>query len=1031
MQNWTDCPRCGTRRDPRLSSCPACKMATPNTNAASTGTPNQPVECPSCSCKNQYDAAYCQACGKPLTETVPNTPPQAPSDADRVLIELQDAVAPHYEVLERLGEGGMGTVYLARESAVHRLVAIKVLAPHLAANQVARERFRREALAAAALSHPNVVPLFVVGGTRSETPYMIMQYVEGQTLREWMDEHAEGAAESDARRILGELACALEAAHRHHIVHRDIKPSNVVLEKESGRVLVMDFGVSVAVLPQQEDDNDQLTATGVVVGTPKYMSPEQASGEAVTAASDVYSLGLLAYQLLTGDMPYSAPTPLGWLAAHVVETSPSVAKLRPDVSPDLALLVDRCLSKRPAERPSPQDIARGMLPSPTTELPWPPPGMRTLRARVRTCLRIGMASAALGLLLLLVIAFSPEPLYLEEGWWRAFAPISDIAGSTLGVRPQPQVESNAADFGLWRLALVLTAIGFLFALVTWAIRVNVLLTKVVRYRELGWRADTILDAAADHDSRSGLIREGQREFAVVDARKRDEMLKKRRAAMAALFASGVWGVVSILVWSLLVATGSIVDEGVGPFAGAVVVAITGIPFFLACTMAVHALRRERKMVGSLMLRISHSTKLFGDEPVSESGMTAWYAVSARGEAPAPCHGWVPALARTCRFAGNLVFGAGVLSLVSIAAASWVSSGFVQRMGPETAALAAAIDRVNADDPLGEARAIWQAYLPAPDPMQKGSELSALLLDTSGTLTPSYPFAPESVMEDAKPGNLSGTRLASWFAGNADYPRERVDALTQFGDHPRTAIFQALARAQEFQLVPRMSETRLAQHESVGDLPEFPAAIVRQAAYANALGALGGDVLGNAAEASERLGENLAFANRLLDDPQRLASRVAVGILQDLALLPLAALAERRGDSQEAEKLRRAAELTRELAFDPAWSRGAAGFAANPISMVTLEAMVQNHRILPEHGLEALFAALDGFCANPRELLNRVHPAREAAARSVLQTVLRVHVPQQMTAIRLARWRAATGLGGSGGTAIFTTFLKRLRSCMAV
>ena len=212
---------------------------------------------------------------------------------------LETALGQQYEIVRQLGRGGMGAVYLARERSLERFVAIKVLRPDLADAVEARERFRQEARIAARLSHPGILPLHTYGEVGGLW-YFVMGYVRGVTLAERLRTEGRLPA-AEAHRILSELADALECAHRNGIIHRDIKPSNILLEEQSGRAILADFGVS-----KVQDGREPLTNTGVLVGTPSFMSPEQALGAAdVDERSDIYSLGAVGYTMLAGREPFA------------------------------------------------------------------------------------------------------------------------------------------------------------------------------------------------------------------------------------------------------------------------------------------------------------------------------------------------------------------------------------------------------------------------------------------------------------------------------------------------------------------------------------------------------------------------------------------------------------------------------------------------------------------------------------------------------------------------------------------------------
>jgi serine/threonine protein kinase len=238
----------------------------------------------------------------------------------------------------------MGAVYLARERALERAVAIKVLPPDLAADGDSRERFKREARTAAKLTHPNIVPLHTFGDVDGIL-YFVMGYVHGESLGERM--RREGALPSDdTRRILAELAGAVDYAHRQGVIHRDIKPDNVLLDDESGRPMLTDFGVAKA-----SASGATLTELGAVVGTPHYMSPEQASGDRnLDGRSDLYSLGVMGYAMLSGRLPFEGDSFRDVIVQHISKEPPALRLLMPDVAPDLERAVTRCLAKDPSAR---------------------------------------------------------------------------------------------------------------------------------------------------------------------------------------------------------------------------------------------------------------------------------------------------------------------------------------------------------------------------------------------------------------------------------------------------------------------------------------------------------------------------------------------------------------------------------------------------------------------------------------------------------------------------------------------------------
>ena len=267
------------------------------------------------------------------------TRPDAP--VDPLFLEFQLALAGRYSIDRELGRGGMGIVYLAREVHLDRLVAIKLLPPDRAAQTPLRERFLREARVAAKLSHPNIIPIHAVE-ERDGFVFYVMAFVDGETLAQRVRLRGPLPG-SEATRVFREVAWALAHAHGQGLVHRDVKPDNILLESASGRVLVADFGIAAAT---------GAGGTDVVAGTPEFMSPEQALGGHIDARSDLYGLGATAFYACSGRFPFPGTTPTEILAKQVTEPAPPLASLGLPVPRKLALLVDRCLAKVPAERPA-------------------------------------------------------------------------------------------------------------------------------------------------------------------------------------------------------------------------------------------------------------------------------------------------------------------------------------------------------------------------------------------------------------------------------------------------------------------------------------------------------------------------------------------------------------------------------------------------------------------------------------------------------------------------------------------------------
>ncbi len=328
---------------------------------------------------------------------------------DRITV----AVGTQYLIEHEIGRGGMAVVYHATDLRLHRPVAIKVLPPDVAFNGDVRTRFIREAQTAAQLNHPNIVPIYSVDEQDGESlVYFVMAYVDGESLGVRLAR--EGAWSVDKTvRVLRDVADALAYAHARGVVHRDIKPDNILIDRASGRPMVTDFGIARAAAGET-----RLTVTGVAVGTPAYMSPEQALGEReVDGRSDLYSLAVVGYHMLAGDTPFKAANTPAMLVKHVSERPRPIRERRPEVPAYLALAIDRALAKRPEDRWAdaaefrdalagaqvssrghrlssvPQDLSPPLLPALSESpapvpamFPSPPPGLgkRELRHWYRT-----------------------------------------------------------------------------------------------------------------------------------------------------------------------------------------------------------------------------------------------------------------------------------------------------------------------------------------------------------------------------------------------------------------------------------------------------------------------------------------------------------------------------------------------------------------------------------------------------------------------------------------------------------------------
>ncbi|MEP6992205.1 MAG: serine/threonine-protein kinase [bacterium] len=272
--------------------------------------------------------------------------PLATAADDELRAHVERALTAHYELDCEIGRGGMGIVYRARDRRLKRQVAIKLLPPELAFRSEIKSRFLREAETAAQLSHPNIVPIYTVD-EQAGLVFFVMAYISGDNLAKRL--HERGVLTTDeTRKILRDVADALAYAHECGVVHRDIKPDNILLDAATGRPMVTDFGIARAM---DSGGDSRLTATGMAIGTPAYMSPEQAAGERdIDGRSDLYSLGILGYQMLTGEPPFTAGSTPAMLVKHISERPIPVQQRRSDVPTDLARSVMMLLEKDPANR---------------------------------------------------------------------------------------------------------------------------------------------------------------------------------------------------------------------------------------------------------------------------------------------------------------------------------------------------------------------------------------------------------------------------------------------------------------------------------------------------------------------------------------------------------------------------------------------------------------------------------------------------------------------------------------------------------
>src|SRR5262245_52136800 len=259
---------------------------------------------------------------------------------------LQTALGKQFTVGPLLGQGGFAVVFRARDHTLNRDVAVKVMDTAGAPSPLLTDRFVREAQTIARLEHPHIVPIYEVGQT-ADLLFIVMRCVDGPSLRQLLGTSASRRLSlRDAARVARQVADALAHAHADNVVHRDVKPDNILMDKR-GHVMVTDFGIAKAA---QAATAAPLTTEGMIMGTPQYMSPEQATGDPVDGRSDIYSLGIVLYQMLTGSPPFDGESSAKIIALQISAVPPDIRRVRSDVSPELAAVLDRMLAKDPAAR---------------------------------------------------------------------------------------------------------------------------------------------------------------------------------------------------------------------------------------------------------------------------------------------------------------------------------------------------------------------------------------------------------------------------------------------------------------------------------------------------------------------------------------------------------------------------------------------------------------------------------------------------------------------------------------------------------
>ena len=311
------------------------------------------MECAKCHTPLPDNSRFCFACG--ADQTGGGDPAATSGQISGLMTKLQRIVEGKYKIDRLLGKGGMGAVFLARDLALDRDVAIKVLPPDISQDDHVVKRFQQEAKTAAKLDHTNIIPIYRVeseGGLN----YFVMKYISGTSLEDLLEEKRPLPVD-EIQRVLWQAAVALGHAHTRGIVHRDVKPANIMFDHD-GKVMLTDFGISKALQAASG-----FTGTGMIIGTPHYMAPEQAKGQPVDGRADQYSLGVVGYRMVTGALPFGGDSIHTILYKHIFEDPPTVRSVRPDIPEFLSAAIHRAMAKEPGQRyASMEELATAIFP---------------------------------------------------------------------------------------------------------------------------------------------------------------------------------------------------------------------------------------------------------------------------------------------------------------------------------------------------------------------------------------------------------------------------------------------------------------------------------------------------------------------------------------------------------------------------------------------------------------------------------------------------------------------------------------------
>ena len=898
--------------------------------------------------------------------------------------ELRGAIAPGIQLLRPLGAGAMGLVFLARDPLLKRLVAIKVLAPHLAGDAVAHARFIRESEASAALMHPNIAGIYLVGELpQSLTPYYVMQFIDGRSLAEVIDD---GVAFSDtrAKRLVGEIASALEAAHAHGVVHRDVKPANIIVERETDRPVVLDFGISAVLHREEAPGSPKLTVAGTYLGTPTYMSPEQATGEPVTGQSDVYGLGLIAFELLTGHPPFDG-APMVVMAAHVERPAPSLHAERPGIDPHLAEIVDRCLKKNPAERPTAADVAHSLVPASRSLLEWPPPGLESIRGRGAR-LSAQWVVLCVAVLLFFVLLHmrptlgSPQWAQGEQSMWSGiFAAPDPMLNARAGDRRFNVAEAATSDATSVWIFLVSANLALLHAFAIFVIWQTVRFAREVRHAALGrYPWPVVFDTAWDRARDTSSLLNGSGVYALYTADGRRRLLRSRRAYAITTLVTIALAMLVPVLW-----LGGALESGHDAAALVTDTELTLIALPLLIGAVVLALldRRSRQ--------IATRRTSSGRAPFQSDLVAAWLEEAGRG---APAHGprtrgvlaaFVPAL--TGLVLVVIVYATLVIFFVVLVTTQRLATGRIVAEQLRTAMAAdstrpmpfseldsiarhSGVASAGAQPDTDAARAlIAESFIRASQPVpaaMAGDSAGAAAINRAATLVP-----------------LPGTAIVA-LADTVVPSLATLEPIVRTAQTPWLDVWQRFAASPDY---PLMWQYRVGMPgvKYLWGTPFMRPGSNLDFARRNAIVGAYALAKGDVASATRRARENISAGRHLmhstnLEDDRRGYVIMGVGESQ------LGVIARTTHNADLREEVTRIHAARTRWRTPPGMQMGLPAMTADPDSREAIRYVQQLES--PAHMAALLQMATGGFCANAREIFFGISPERAGLVHAVAVAV---------------------------------------------